>query len=254
MTRREYLDELNTHLMSLSSEERENAVKFYEEYFDDAGPENEQEVINELGKPYALAKSIICEQSAYSKSLSYAQYRASRQMNNSDSSRDNGEIDNTPDIMPDMQQEDIKPHTQYTSYNTDEPANDNSYEAYKENYTASGNTNYEKYNTSNNTSSIASMIIAIIFGIPAVFLLICLFACFVMGAGGCFIGAVIVMVISLINLASSFGDAMAGIGTAILLAGMGFLFSVPSVLGFGKTVPALIKSIVKTFKNAGGTQ
>ena len=241
MTRREYLDELNTHLMSLSSEERENAVRFYE-----------QEVINELGKPYALAKSIICEQSAYSKSLSYAQYRASRQMNNTASSG-NVEIDNTPDIMPESQ-EDVKPHTQYTSYNTNEPADDNSYEAYKENYTAAGNTNYENYNTSNNTSNVASMIVAIIFGIPAVFLLICLFACFVMGAGGCFIGAVIVMVMSLIHLAASFGDAMTGVGTAVLLAGMGFILSVPAVLGFGKAVPALIKSIVKTFKNAGGAQ
>ena len=50
MTRYEYLDELNTHLMSLSAEERENAVKFYEEYFEDAGPDKEQEVIEELGK------------------------------------------------------------------------------------------------------------------------------------------------------------------------------------------------------------
>ena len=36
MTKQEYLAELNTHLMSLSSEERENAVRFYEEYFEDA--------------------------------------------------------------------------------------------------------------------------------------------------------------------------------------------------------------------------
>lgn len=251
MTRREYLDELNTHLMSLSSEERENAVRFYEEYFEDAGPENEQQVIEELGKPYALAKSIICEQSAYSKSLSYAQYRASRQMNNTQSPAYDVEIDNTPDIMP-SGQEDTVPHTQYTSFNAQEPVQEGSYEEYKENYTAAGS--YSSQNNNSGSSNAASVVLAILFGIPAIVLLICIFACFVMASGGCFIGAVIIAVIGLINLAKSFGDAMAAIGTAAVLAGMGFLFSVPGVLGFGKAVPGLIKTIVKTFRNSGGEQ
>ena len=33
MTRQEYLSELSSNLMSLSAEEREDAVRFYEEYF-----------------------------------------------------------------------------------------------------------------------------------------------------------------------------------------------------------------------------
>lgn len=251
MTRREYLDELNTHLMSLSSEERENAVRFYEEYFEDAGAENEQQVIEELGKPYALAKSIICEQSAYSKSLSYAQYRASRQMNNTQSPAYDVEIDNTPDIMP-SGQEDVMPHTQYTGIKAEEPVQEGSYEEYKEKYTASGS--YTSQNYSNNSSNAVSIVLAIIFGIPGLLLLILLFSCFVMASGGCFIGAVIIAVVGLINLAKSFGNAMAAIGTATVLAGMGFLFSVPGVLGFGKAVPGLIKLIVKAFKNSGGEQ
>ena len=77
MNKQEYLSELEAHLASLSEEERNDALRFYEEYFEDAGPENEQQVISELGKPFALAKSIICEQSAYSKSKSFANYKAS---------------------------------------------------------------------------------------------------------------------------------------------------------------------------------
>ena len=34
MTKQEYLAELNTYLMSLPLEEREDAVRFYEEYFE----------------------------------------------------------------------------------------------------------------------------------------------------------------------------------------------------------------------------
>ncbi|MCM1381761.1 MAG: DUF1700 domain-containing protein, partial [Muribaculaceae bacterium] len=68
MTRAEYLSELDSHLITLPKEERDMAVGFYDEYFEEAGPEKEQEVIEELGKPYNLARTIIGETSLYSKS------------------------------------------------------------------------------------------------------------------------------------------------------------------------------------------
>ena len=45
MTRNEFIAELRGRLAVLPPEERENALQYYEEYFDDAGPENEQAVI-----------------------------------------------------------------------------------------------------------------------------------------------------------------------------------------------------------------
>ena len=80
MTRAEYLAELDSHLITLPKEERDMAVAFYEEYFEDAGPENEQSVIDELGKPFNLARSIIGETSAYNKSEVYIKYRESKPM------------------------------------------------------------------------------------------------------------------------------------------------------------------------------
>lgn len=80
MTREEYLKELDSNLITLPREERDMAVRFYEEYFEDAGPEKEQEVIEELGKPYNLARTIIGETSLYSKSEIYIQYKASKPM------------------------------------------------------------------------------------------------------------------------------------------------------------------------------
>ena len=167
MTKQEYLAELNTHLMSLSSEERENAVRFYEEYFEDAGAENEQTVMDELGKPYALAKSIICEQSAYSKSLSYAKYRESKSLAQSEPIENNSAAAEE-DVMPQKaasEQQD-SPHTQYTAYNysyennnTNTNNNDTasskyntsyeSYDEYKENYGSSSTANSSASNTSN---------------------------------------------------------------------------------------------------------
>ena len=59
MTRFEFMEELRLRLAVLSEEERTDALQFYEEYFEDAGPENEQAVIAELGSPAALAERIL---------------------------------------------------------------------------------------------------------------------------------------------------------------------------------------------------
>ncbi|MCL2054027.1 MAG: DUF1700 domain-containing protein [Oscillospiraceae bacterium] len=83
MTRREYLTELDLNLITLPDEEREMAVNFYREYFDEAGGDNEAAVMAELGKPFQLAKSIISEQSDFSKSAGYIKYRQSKPLNHS---------------------------------------------------------------------------------------------------------------------------------------------------------------------------
>ena len=59
MTRQEFMTALRDKLILLSPEEREDAVQFYEEYFDEAGAENEQAVLTELGSPEALAEKIL---------------------------------------------------------------------------------------------------------------------------------------------------------------------------------------------------
>ena len=78
MTKNEYLNELASHLVSLPKEERDMAVRFYDEYFMDAGEGNEQIVMAELGKPFSLAKNIIGEQSAYSKSDEFMKYKENK--------------------------------------------------------------------------------------------------------------------------------------------------------------------------------
>lgn len=59
MNKAEYLAALRRALSCLPSEEQENALRYYEEYFDDAGPENEARVIAELGDPASVAQAIL---------------------------------------------------------------------------------------------------------------------------------------------------------------------------------------------------
>ncbi len=61
MNREKFMKILRSELRKLPEEERNAALEYYEEYFDEAGPENEQQVIEELGNPKKLAAQIKSE-------------------------------------------------------------------------------------------------------------------------------------------------------------------------------------------------
>lgn len=58
MNRTEYMRQLESLLQNVSATEREEALQYYNEYFNDAGPENEQNVIEALGNPAKVAENI----------------------------------------------------------------------------------------------------------------------------------------------------------------------------------------------------
>lgn len=58
MNRVEFLTELSGLLQDISQEEREEALQYYADYFDEAGPEREQDCIVELGSPAKVAAQI----------------------------------------------------------------------------------------------------------------------------------------------------------------------------------------------------
>ena len=58
MERKEYMERLEQLLLVLPEEEREEALQYYYDYFDDAGVENEENVIRELGTPEEVAAKI----------------------------------------------------------------------------------------------------------------------------------------------------------------------------------------------------
>lgn len=58
MNRNEYLARLEEQLADISFEEREEALQYYRDYFEDAGVEYEKDVIRELGSPEGIAATI----------------------------------------------------------------------------------------------------------------------------------------------------------------------------------------------------
>lgn len=58
MTREEFLRRLAELLRDVTDEERAEAIRFYEEYLDDAGPQQEAQVLAELGSPEKVAAII----------------------------------------------------------------------------------------------------------------------------------------------------------------------------------------------------
>ena len=276
MNKQEYLSELEAHLASLSEEERNDALRFYEEYFEDAGPENEQQVISELGKPFALAKSIICEQSAYSKSKSFANYKASISANYNSTASEEVEPDVAPDTAPQQ------PHTQYTAYNyadsnSSSASNENtdekfgSYDKYKESYggynndaayssyTNTNNNNYDnsyKRNGSYSRSSSAGssdtvgfvlFVLLIVFVIaPAVITIGFIALGLLIGAVGCLIGALVVLLVAIFKMSAFY------LGASILCAGLTMIFLPIGLLLAVKLLPKIVKWTAKTVKNLAG--
>ncbi len=57
----DYLSELQKHLKRLPKSEIDDAVLFYDEYFEDRGEESFGQALNSLGTPKEVAFSIICE-------------------------------------------------------------------------------------------------------------------------------------------------------------------------------------------------
>lgn len=58
MNRKEFMRQLESLLTSISQSEKEEAIQYYNDYFDDAGTENEGDVIKALGSPAKVAETI----------------------------------------------------------------------------------------------------------------------------------------------------------------------------------------------------
>ena len=58
MGREVFLRELEFLLMDLPEEERQEALQYYQDYFEDAGPQREQEIVSQLGSPAKVAAEL----------------------------------------------------------------------------------------------------------------------------------------------------------------------------------------------------
>lgn len=61
MNKTEYMKTLTHSLRRLPKEDYDKAIDYFEEYFADAGPENEQQAIEDLGSPEEAANELIID-------------------------------------------------------------------------------------------------------------------------------------------------------------------------------------------------
>lgn len=61
MSKQEYIHQLKAKLKGLDEKEIEDAITYCEEYFDDAGEGNEEQVIKDLGTPGKFAAQLKAE-------------------------------------------------------------------------------------------------------------------------------------------------------------------------------------------------
>ena len=61
MNRSEYIKKIEDGIKKMSEVDRAEAIRYYEEYFDEAGPENEERAISELEDPDIIAKRLMAE-------------------------------------------------------------------------------------------------------------------------------------------------------------------------------------------------
>lgn len=61
MTRDEYMKELEYLLQDVQEEDKDDALQYYRDYFEEAGPEKEEDIIRELGSPERIASMIRCD-------------------------------------------------------------------------------------------------------------------------------------------------------------------------------------------------
>ena len=97
MNKKLFLDELHRLLSDLPPEERNQAIKYYEDYFEDAGPENEQAILKELGSPQELADQIKAptqddieygQGSSFHRSAAYPEFYAQKEQSDSQNEND----------------------------------------------------------------------------------------------------------------------------------------------------------------------
>lgn len=72
MNRAQFMEQLKKLLSDISEEERQEALDYYESYFDDAGEDQEAEVIRELGSPGKVAA--IIKEDLKNSSQNYGEY------------------------------------------------------------------------------------------------------------------------------------------------------------------------------------
>ncbi|MBQ2901427.1 MAG: hypothetical protein IJE49_06215 [Agathobacter sp.] len=237
MNRQEFMEKLEYLLRGIPENERADALAYYNDYFDEAGVENEYQVIQELGSPEQVAQTI----------LEDVQREASQS----------------------VRQDYSSPEAECNEGHKEEKKN---YEQQHTNTYTSQTTTTEKQGMPTSTKVLLIIVLILTFplwiGIVAGLfggLVGCIGALFgiivgligaaiglVVGGIACVIGGIACLMVSPV-------DGLVSIGVGAILAAIGILLALPCIWGVGIWIPKAIKALVAWIKglfhrNEGGNE
>lgn len=248
MTKIEFMNQLEELLRDLPSEEREAALTYYDDYFEDAGPDNTDAVISELGSPERIAAFIKSDL-------------------NDNSFKDSEKFIYTENGYKDTTIEEDRYEVVSNDYQE--------FEEEKSSADSESKTTYSKVTgkDNNNTSKILLIIIICIVAIPlgvpvlgTAFGLIVgilatifgLFVALVAIAGSFLIGGLVLFIAGVVQLFITPINGILMCGSGLILFGLGTLGAILTMLVCTKVIPVMVRGIVdlcrKLFKKRGTTQ
>lgn len=254
MNKQEFLNQLEQELASLPNDERSAALQYFTMYFEDAGPEREQEVIQELKSPQSLADDIKSSSGYdFSEPLTKENFADEKKQTASfvNSSALSGEqssaVNNTVPLTPDPQPSAVNPVFPTQNFGASLPPN-SSY-----NSTSNGYATATQPVASTNNTTFARVVLLIILSPLWISLLACVFGLIISSVivlaiplfiGIVFIFAAIALFIFAFSLFPfSVVNSIYNIGVAIVLLALGFILIWSGALLLKKTVPALFKGL-----------
>lgn len=229
MDREKFIKELSFLLQDISDEDRDDAISYYEDYFAEAGKENEEKVIRELQSPERVAAIIKAGlNSSFEEDIEY-----------SESGMKNSGYDKQDEIVVNGDREEPKEE----------------YRTYKETKKSGFQGNPDR----NRILLIAIIVMVAIFGLPffgagfgilfAIFMvLFCLG--FVFAIAGVAVSAVagVFIVKGLTLLSTAFGAALISIGAGVLCIALAILLFMNVKWPF-KIVPNIIRGVANIIKS-----
>lgn len=284
MNRADFMRNLAELLADMAPAEREEAIQYYNDYFDDAGAENEQSVIASLGTPEQLAETIKAglfgSQTAgefTEKGFSGYEQKKSNEVMNPNEPGTEGPDHNS------RQGNNTGGAWQNGGYGNQNSGYGNAGGGQSENrntdgYYQSGNGYDDRQNQYNGQSMESDRKSKKPMSPGAIILIVILCICaspILLGVGGGFLGVIIGILGALLGCVIGFGAAAFSliiVGVCLFAYGIGLLFSVPLgglcmmgaamvcmaigiffawiiVMICGMLIPALIRGIVKLFQS-----
>ncbi|MBD5444210.1 MAG: DUF1700 domain-containing protein [Lachnospiraceae bacterium] len=260
MNRADFMKELTELLADVSPTEREEAIQYYNDYFDDAGVENEQSVIASLGSPQQLARTIKTGLADGGNVGEFTEKGFSGY--ESKSSDEVMDLNNRQQSGNSNWEQNAGGSQQFGGGNN--YSEGNHYSGYQNTGNNNGNTSQSEEKKRMSGGMIALIVVLCIFASP-----------FILGIGGGMFGVVVGLFGALFGIIVGIGAAAVSliiVGVCLFVYGIVLLFSMPlgglammgvgmvcaaigllflwlTVIICGMLVPAIIRGIVKLFNS-----